>query len=72
MKGVPQGRYTKEFCEEAVKMVKDGGMSLKWTPSQGQFLPKLRCASFCLLIELFMLPFGQLSLPNTPQQVFFL
>jgi transposase len=28
MKGIPQGRYTKEFCEEAVKMVKDGGMSL--------------------------------------------
>ena len=28
MKGIPQGRYTKEFREEAVKMVKDGGMSL--------------------------------------------
>jgi transposase len=28
MKGIPQGRYTKEFREEAVKMVVDGGMSL--------------------------------------------
>ena len=28
MKGLPQGRYTKEFREEAVKMVMDGGMSL--------------------------------------------
>jgi len=28
MKGIPQGRYTKEFREEAVKMVKDGSMSL--------------------------------------------
>ena len=28
MKGIPQGRYTKEFREEAVKMVMDGGMSL--------------------------------------------
>jgi len=28
MKGIPQGRYTKEFREEAVKMVNDGGMSL--------------------------------------------
>jgi len=28
MKGIPQGRYTKEFREEAVKMVIDGGMSL--------------------------------------------
>ena len=28
MKGIPQGRYTKELREEAVKMVKDGGMSL--------------------------------------------
>ncbi len=28
MKGIPQGRYTKEFREEAVKLVKDGGMSL--------------------------------------------
>jgi hypothetical protein len=45
---------------------------LKWTPSQGQLSPKLRCASFCLLTELFMLPFGQLPLPNIPQQVFFL
>jgi len=24
---------------------------LKWTPSQGQFSPKLRCASFCRLTE---------------------
>lgn len=34
MKGIPQGRYTKEFREEAVKMVMDGGISLpeerKW------------------------------------------
>jgi len=28
MKGIPQGRYTKEFREEAVKVVLDGGMSL--------------------------------------------
>jgi transposase len=28
MKGIPQGRYTKEFREEAVKMVLEGGMSL--------------------------------------------
>ena len=28
MKGIPNGRYTKEFREEAVKMVMDGGMSL--------------------------------------------
>jgi transposase len=28
MKGIPQGRYTKEFREEAVKMVMDGGMTL--------------------------------------------
>jgi transposase len=28
MKGIPQGRYTKEFREEAVRMVMDGGMSL--------------------------------------------
>jgi transposase len=28
MKGIPQGHYTKEFREEAVKMVMDGGMSL--------------------------------------------
>ena len=45
-------------------------MAMKWSPSQGQFSPKLRCASFCLLTELFMLPFGQLPLPDTPQQVF--
>ncbi len=28
MKGIPQGRYTKEIREEAVKMVKEGSMSL--------------------------------------------
>jgi transposase len=28
MKGIPQGRYTKEFREEAVKIVMDGSMSL--------------------------------------------
>jgi transposase-like protein len=28
MKGIPQGRYTKEFRDEAVKIVVDGGMSL--------------------------------------------
>ena len=43
-----------------------------WTPSQGQFSPKLRCVSFCFLTQLFMLPFEQLPSPNTPQQVFFL
>ena len=28
MKGIPQGRYTKEFREEAVKRVTEGDMSL--------------------------------------------
>ena len=28
MKGIPHGRYTKEFREEAVRMVLDGGMAL--------------------------------------------
>ena len=28
MKGIPQGRYTKEFREEAVKLVTEGNMSL--------------------------------------------
>lgn len=28
MKGIPNGRYTKEFREEAAKMVVNGGMSL--------------------------------------------
>jgi len=28
MKGIPQGRYAKEFREEAVKMVMDGGLPL--------------------------------------------
>ena len=28
MKGIPHGRYTKEFREEAVKMVLEGGLSL--------------------------------------------
>jgi len=28
MKGIPQGRYTKEFREEAAKMVTEGRMSL--------------------------------------------
>jgi transposase len=28
MKGIPQGRYTKEFREEAVKMVTEGNISL--------------------------------------------
>jgi len=28
MKGVPQGRYTKEFREEAVKLVTEEGISL--------------------------------------------
>jgi transposase len=28
MKGVPQGRYTKEFREEAVKLVTEGKLSL--------------------------------------------
>ncbi len=27
MKGIPQGRYTKEFREEAVKMVEEGSNS---------------------------------------------
>jgi hypothetical protein len=26
-------------------------VGMKWTPSQGQFSPKLRCASFCRLTE---------------------
>lgn len=28
MRGIPNGRYTKEFREEAVKLVTEGGMSL--------------------------------------------
>lgn len=28
MKGIPQGKYTKEFREEAVKLVTEGNMSL--------------------------------------------
>ncbi len=28
MKGIPQGRYTREFREEAVKLVTEGNMSL--------------------------------------------
>ncbi len=28
MKGIPRGRYTKEFREEAVKLVTEGNMSL--------------------------------------------
>ncbi|MDD5093108.1 MAG: transposase [Dehalococcoidia bacterium] len=28
MKGIPQGRYTKEFREEAVKLVTEGNLSL--------------------------------------------
>jgi len=28
MKGIPQGRYTKEFREEAVKLVTEGKMSM--------------------------------------------
>jgi len=28
MKGIPQGRYTKEFREEAVKLVTEGQMSI--------------------------------------------
>ena len=28
MKGLPHGRYTKEFREEAVKMVLEGGMEV--------------------------------------------
>jgi transposase len=27
LKGIPQGRYTKEFRQEAVKLVTDGGLS---------------------------------------------
>ncbi|MDE2060468.1 MAG: transposase [candidate division NC10 bacterium] len=28
MKGIPQGRYTKEFREEAVKLVTEGNMTI--------------------------------------------
>ena len=28
MKGVPQGRYTREFCQEAVKLVTEERLSL--------------------------------------------
>jgi transposase len=28
MKGIPQGRYTREFREEAVKLITEGNMSL--------------------------------------------
>jgi len=36
MKGVPQGRYTKEFREEAVKMVTEEKLSL---PEAARRLP---------------------------------
>ena len=39
MEKVPNGRYTKEFREEAVKMVTDGGMSVLET-SKRLSLPK--------------------------------
>ncbi len=39
MERVPNGRYTKEFREEAVKMVTDGGMSVLET-SKRLSLPK--------------------------------
>lgn len=38
MKGVPQGKYTKEFREEAVKLVVEGGMSLP-KAARSLFLP---------------------------------
>lgn len=30
MKGIPQGRYTKEFREEAVKLVTEGKMTIPY------------------------------------------
>ena len=39
MERVPNGRYTKEFREEAVKMVTDGGLSVLET-SKRLSLPK--------------------------------
>jgi len=39
MERIPNGRYTKEFREEAVKMVTDGGMSVLET-SKRLSLPK--------------------------------
>jgi transposase len=39
MERIPNGRYTKEFREEAVKMVKDGGLSVLET-SKRLSLPK--------------------------------
>ena len=60
------------MVEREQPIAKGEGLPVKWTPSQGQFSPELRCVSFCLLTKLFMLPFEQLPLPNTPQQVFFL
>ncbi|MBE0428116.1 MAG: hypothetical protein IBX72_15950 [Nitrospirae bacterium] len=35
MKGIPQGRYTKEFREEAVKMVLEGYISLPEAACRG-------------------------------------
>jgi len=39
MKGIPQGRYTKEFREEAVKMVLDGGMAVSEAARRLAFPP---------------------------------
>ena len=41
MKRAPQGKYTREFRQEAVKLVLEENLSLpeaglKWTPSSGQ------------------------------------
>ena len=33
-RGIPQGRYTKEFREEAVKMVTEGKMSARHAAQQ--------------------------------------
>jgi transposase-like protein len=40
MERVPNGRYTKEFREEAVKMVTDGGLSILEVSSNRLSLPK--------------------------------
>jgi transposase len=39
MERIPNGRYTKEFCEEAVKMSTEGGLSVLDT-SRRLSLPK--------------------------------
>ncbi|MFC1930544.1 hypothetical protein ACFLWE_01470 [Chloroflexota bacterium] len=40
MKGIPNGRYTRGFCEEAVKLVIEGKLSL---PEAARRLSLMQC-----------------------------